>query len=83
MPEDKAEGTPAVVEASKVEDAPAPVETPAAAPEEPAPAAIVETAAEVTTEDKDVKGDEAKTDPVEIKTVNGGLLGIRPHGILQ
>jgi len=72
----------AVVEAPKVEDAPAIVESPAAVTEEPAPAATVEAVAEVI-EEKDVKGDEAKADPVEPKTITSGLLDARNNGILH
>lgn len=83
MSEVKAEETPAVVvEAPKVEEAPAVVESPAAVAEVPTPAATVEATAEVT-EEKGVKDDEAKADPVEVKTITEGLLEVRPHGILQ
>lgn len=81
----KAEEAPAVVEAPpKVEDAPAVVENPVAVKEESITAPTVEAVAEVAEDkDKEVKSEEAKADPVEVKIITEGLLDIRPHGILQ
>lgn len=81
MSEVKAEEIPAVVEAPKIEGAPALVEAPVPVTEEPAlAAASTDVAAEVKEE---VKEEEAKVEPVEVKTISEGWLEFKPHGLLQ
>lgn len=82
MSEVKAEETPIVVEAPKIEGVPALVEQPVPVAEQStsAPAATTETTAEVKEE---VQEEEAKAEAAEVKAISEGWLEFKPHGILH
>ncbi|KAF8418022.1 Pleckstrin homology domain-containing protein [Tirmania nivea] len=80
MSEVKAEDIPTVVEAPKVEGAPALVEAPAPAVEEPGPVA---TTTEAAPEVKEEVKEEAKAEAAKVEAITEGWLEFKPHGLLH